>query len=298
MSRAESACLLVSCVLAAGLGYWAGARALPEPGARAVPVAAKGSYPRANATSEGATGRTPDAPASLSARYADLVRNADDGDREAARTLAEDLGRCMRLPDREGTIIMHDSIIARYPATDRPRAGNGETLRERTEKLRQDVESDRRLCAGVTRAQIRGRAQWLYKAALAGDAKSAFEYGSGSFIHDDLLGQLEQIPFWRDHAEEMLQRALSGGNADALAALAHGYDPARDPNDVELHFAADPVAAYAYYTALSLMRKDWMRAIAEEPLARLDAGLSDAERAEALAKAAAICTSLPDDCDL
>ncbi|HJT98751.1 MAG TPA: hypothetical protein VJ696_10595 [Rhodanobacteraceae bacterium] len=221
----------------------------------------------------------------LSQRFADLAHRAEDGDGEAARTLAVDLGICMRLPQYEQSILFHEAWKRQHP---NDASDEQQPVPKAMTRFRDERDRARALCAGISREQVKGRAHWLYTAALAGDAKSAFDFGSGGFLHDDLLGQLEQIPFWREHAEDMLERALAGGESDALSALARGHDPARENDADELELSNDPVAAYAYYAALARSTAG-SREMAQTALARLGPELTDAERQRALARADDIC---------
>ncbi len=202
----------------------------------------------------------------------------------------------MQLPELERRLAYQQNWVDRHMTN--LSAERQSSARQRLDKVREDLASSRTLCAGVSREQVRSRSYWLYKAALAGDSQSALNFGTGAFIHDDMLGQLEQIPFWRDHAEDALERALAGGEKGALIALARAYDPEKDDKFGELAFASNAVDAYAFYTALSLV-PGWERSVAEDAIARLDPQLTDAERNQALAKAADICVNdLPAICDL
>jgi hypothetical protein len=293
---------ITCCVLAAWLGYVAGARGDASPASASSPKTA--SSPRAEPTTAAKTPspETPGAPRKLATEFADLAQRANDGDGDAAKQLARDLGRCAHTYVLESTVRLTEAAITHRAVSPSIRIESNEgsdRARERLEHFRDELASAQALCDGVTRDQVKSRAHWLYLAGLAGDAESALTYGTGAFIYDDLLGQLEQIPPWRGRAEGMLQRALEGGEERALLSLARGHDPAREANDAgEPSFAPDPVAAYAYYTAMSLL-SGWQRNVGEDNAARLDPELTDAERAQALAMAADICLNdLPTICSL
>ncbi|MET0230257.1 MAG: hypothetical protein ABW186_04925 [Rhodanobacteraceae bacterium] len=294
MSRTRIVIVLASSALAAWFGYIAGARSIAQPPRAPVESAAQATS-RAESVATGARKLSSET-ADLAARYAALAQRAEDGDRESARTLAQDLARCMQQPELERRLAYQQNWVDRH-MTNLP-AERQASARRRLDKVREDLASARTLCAGVSREQVRSRSYWLYKAAIAGDSASALSFGTGAFIYDDMLGQLEQIPFWRDHARDALERALAGGEKGALIALARAYDPARGDKAGELAFASSAVDAYAFYTALSLV-PGWERSVAEDAIARLDPQLTEAERNEALAKAADICLNdLPAICDL
>jgi hypothetical protein len=297
--RARLVSLLVLTALAASIGYTAGSRAgLREPRASIGATAAQ-----ATARAVARSAKSPGASANLADRIPDLVAHADAGDRDAARTLAEGLGSCLQLPQLEESTLASerylDDLRKRNAARDRnERASEGENaVALRLEVARATLASRKAECSGVSREQTKSVAHWLYEAALLGDSKSALEFGLGTFISTDMLGQLEQIPFWREHSEEMLERAVAGGESSALRTLAAAHDPMRpDSSDVP-RFASDATASYAYYTVISLLPGS--HEYADAALERLEPELTGAERDDALARAAEICLDdLPTICTL
>jgi hypothetical protein len=229
------------------------------------------------------------------ARYAELARRADAGDGAATIELAQALGRCAQVDPLQRSLFLSQMISSDATRFARVYGDDTETNRERVRQFQQRL-SDRlresgSACEGITRAQQKSYARWLYKAGEAGDAASAFEFGSGRFIFDDTLGNLEEVPFWREHAEDMLQRALSGGDGHALVTLAEAYDPGSTPRWTEGPiFDADPVKAYAYYLAGSERNRALGTGV-EPRLERLESSLSDADRAAAQQLAAEICAT-------
>jgi len=231
---------------------------------------------------------------SFAARYKELSHRADDGDLEAAREIAKTLAECAGIPDNERSIASTRILID-------PDSTMGKRLASRPQALaafqkgldvdRARLQTARDKCAGITRNQIESRAHWLYKSAELGDADSALAFGRGDFLFSTLasIESLDQIPFWREHAEDMLERALQGGKIQAALALAQGHDPNRELDGSEvLALSDDPVAAYAYYSALRMSGEADVPMIAVE---RLAAQLSDPERAEAERQAAEICAT-------
>jgi len=287
MSRFELSALLVISLLAAWLGYALGERSR----SREVdaPAAAVHTAPSPNAAASvlPSTGSA--------ARYAELARRADAGDGAAAIELAQALGRCAQVDPLQRSLVQSQMMSRDATRFAQVYGGDSEENREAVRRFQQRL-SDRLhesggACEGITRAQQKSYGHWLYTAGEAGDAASAFEFGSGNFIFDDTLGNLEEVSFWRDHAEDMLQRALAGGDGHALLALAEAYDPASTPRWTEGPiFDADPVKAYAYYLAGSERNRSIGTGV-EPRLERLESSLSDADRAAAQQLAAEICAT-------
>jgi hypothetical protein len=283
MSRIESATLLVISLLAAWLGFAMGERSRSSHAQAQAIDAEKAPTPNAVTANVPAT--------SIAARYADLARRAEEGDGAAARELAQALARCAKVDWTQRSLFltqMWSDSSHRQVYRDEP---DQDAMRRLQQRLADTLRENSGACEGVTRAELKSYAHWLYKAGEAGDTASAFEFGSGGFILDDTLGQLEAIPFWRDHAQDMLQRALAQGDARALLPLAEAYDPASSPRwTTGPIFDADPVQAYAYYLAASERNHSLTSGIALR-LDRIEATLTDAERAEAQQRAAEICAS-------
>jgi hypothetical protein len=289
--------VLALSALATWIGYVAGARSdarvaptsVAPPSTIPAPVVAK----PVQASS---------AAANFAGRIPELTQRADAGDRDAARALADGLARCQQLRAVEEAAISDerflDEMRKRHAAhgTDTRSSQSDLLIAHRVEAARAQFVSTQADCAGVSRDQIRSLSHWLYEAARLGDTKSALEFGVGTFLETDMLGQLEQVPFWRDHAEEMLQRALAGGEVHALQALANAHDPMEQYAIPKL--ASDPVAAYTYYTVMSLL-PGAQNDLADYGLERLDPQMTDTDRDEALARAADICLNdLPTICSL
>jgi len=284
MSRAESSALLVISLLTASLGYAFGDRSRSREADAPVAVVQTTSSPNAVAAKVRST--------SIAARYADLARRADAGDGAAAIELAQALGRCLQVDPLQRSLFLSQllsSDAARFAATYDER--NRDAVRRFQQRLSDSLRDTGAGCEGITRAQQKSYGHWLYKAGVAGDAASAFEFGSGRFIFDDTLGNLEAVSFWREHAEDMLQRALAGGDGHALVTLADAYDPGSAPRWTEGPiFDADPVKAYAYYLAGSERNRALGTGV-EPRLERLESSLSDADRAAAQQLAAEICAT-------
>ncbi|HEX5125021.1 MAG TPA: hypothetical protein VFV97_17385 [Rhodanobacteraceae bacterium] len=282
MSRTGSLTLLVISLLAAWLGYAIGERG--HSSERAVPAVVARTAPQNAIAANGP--RT-----SIAARYADLARRADAGDGAAAIELARALGHCAEVDPLQRSLLMSQmqSNDARFAV--KYDDNNRDAVRRFQQRLSDSLRESGAGCEGITRAQQKSYGRWLYKAAEAGDAASAFEFGSGRFLFDDTLGNLEEVSFWRDHAEDMLQRALAGGDGHALFTLAEAYDPASMPRWTEGPiFDADPVKAYAYYLAGSERNRSIGTGV-EPRLERLESSLSDADRAAAQQLAAEICAT-------
>jgi hypothetical protein len=220
-----------------------------------------------------------------SAGYAELATRADAGDRDAAVALVDRLRPCARrvMLDNEAVhmeaMLDEDSPALRHFAQ-HPKALDA--LAKHAESARTASREADEACEGMTPEQVLARGHWLYRAAELGDAKSALEFGRGDFLRYEPLTHLDEVAFWRDHAESMLRRALEGGERDALALLASGYDPSREQLLEGPRFAPDPVTAYAYYSVWSLS-SDRIDVEVEGALARIDRELSDPDRARARA---------------
>ena len=177
---------------------------------------------------------------------------------------------------------------SRVRFADRPKALDA--LAKQAESAHASAREAEEACANLTPEQIRARGHWLFRAAELGDAKSALEFGRGDFLRYEPLTHLDEVAFWRDHAESTLQHAVAGGERDALGLLAAGYDPVHERWREGPRFDPDPVAAYAYYTAWSLTL-DRIDTDVEGALDRLDRELSDADRAAARERVAEICAN-------
>lgn len=237
----------------------------------------------------------PDAPV---ARYAELVRRAETDDRDAAVALATMLSPCAmrRFFDNE-TIGYEVSLDEDSPLRPRMSAKALATLATFAETSRAKVREAEATCEGLTPEQVLTRGHWLYRAGELGDAASALEFARGDFLREEQLALLEEVAFWRDHAESMLQRALEGGQRDALRLLAAAHDPSNERWIDGPRFEPDPVSAYAYYLAWSLA-SDSIDVNVEGALDRLGGQLTEAERLRARAEAADICLNdLPLVCD-
>ncbi len=171
-------------------------------------------------------------------------------------------------------------------------------VRDEIEKTRQTIANRRTRCSGITSEQMATRAHWLYRAAELGDAKSAYAFGTGEFLYADLFDELDQIPFWRDHAEQALQQSLEGGESAAVRYLAVAYDPAASFDFGGPKFAPDPEQAYVYYSVLSMTNESSFSYEVANALERLGAELDPEQIAAATQLAADICANdIPGACD-
>jgi len=297
--------MLAAACLATGLCGYAAGRWLPlHAGDGTVPrtsTAAKVTAAPERATpSPAATAQSADAE-SFAARYTHLTRSADDGDAAAARELARTLTECAALPALQRAAfslqMMLDPASAMGARLSRKPSSHAR-LEQSAAKTQELARARADKCAGVDAAQLQSRARWLYLAALGGDARSALAFGRGDFLTDAPLDQLEQVPFWREHAPDMLRRALAGGEAEAAAWLAQAYDPARPPGALQVvPLPADAVQAYAYYAVLGLGGDGETIGMAQAALERLTPQLSVAQRAEAERLVSDICAlDLPGRC--
>jgi hypothetical protein len=290
----------IASVVFAVAGYLIGAHGDAREGAGSV---ATGELPAARAPRE--TPQRSDtsmiaapAPAAPAARYAELVRRAETDDRDAAVALATMLSPCAmrRFFDNE-TVGYEISLDEDSPLRPRMSEKAIATLSTFAETSRAKVREAEATCEGLTPEQVLTRGHWLYRAGELGDAASALEFARGDFLRDDALAHLDEVAFWRDHAESMLQRALDGGQRDALALLAAAHDPSNEHWIDGPRFAPDPVSAYTYYLAWSLA-SDFIDVNVEGALDRLGDQLTEADRMRARAEAADICQNdLPLVCD-
>jgi len=280
--------IAVASIALAIVGYAIGARTQVQTRARvpAPSMIANASAPHAEATTIDA--QPPDTPL---ARYTTLERLATDGDRDAAAGLAKMLRPCALQIMYEGEAVHFEAELdeesdLRRRFGDKPKVM--ESYLQQADIARNDALAARTACDGLSPEQILARGHWLYRAGELGDAASALEFAGGDFLRYQPLTHLDEVAFWRDHAESMAQRALAGGERDAVRLLARGYDPSRDPWVEGPRFAPDPVSAYEYYLLESLTGKT-IDVQVEGPLDRIDALLTDDERASARAAAAEIC---------
>jgi hypothetical protein len=290
----------VASIVLAIVGYVIGAHAPARE--QPAPVAEAGqNVPRApSVRRDDSVSVAPGAPAGPRARYAELSRRAESGDREAAAALATMLQPCTMRRFFESEVTGYEAMLdedaaLRARLTRHPNAI--EALSRLAETSRASAREAAGACEGLTPEQVLARGHWLYRAAELGDAASALEFGRGDFLRYEPLTHLDEIAFWRDHAEAMLQQALAGGESGALAYLAAGYERPSEPGIDGPHFVPDPVKAYTYYTLLSLT-SEHADVRVEGSLDRLERQLSDADRARARAAATDICIeSLPLVCD-
>jgi hypothetical protein len=274
----------------AAIGYWIGSVGEASPVGAAATAAMDSE--RVAQRAENATPVSPGASADAAgrARYADLVQRAPS-DREAAVELAHWLADCASIVD-----VQRSTAQLRLQLD--PDARNGKPLSTTSEQHfvaaiergETSVAKRHAACRGVSSAQVATRSEWLYRAAKLGDAKSALEFGSGNFLAPDILNQLDEIAFWRDHAEEALDIALEGGEPAAARLLAFAYDPAPQVSEGAARFAPDPERAYAYYSVMSMTAGQGMGGIIGDALERLAQSLDEAQIAEATELAASICT--------
>ena len=292
MTTRERSLLFVACVAMAAMGYIVAERRVLHGRDDATAVV---SYPD---TREMVAPRSPAtstheqaAPAAGSeSRYAELARRAEAGERDAATELANLLTRCAGVNANQREVISLTMMLdpeTRHFGNSSKDFGSS-ALRARLDEAQARLDANRTACAGTTKQQVETRAHWLYRAGELGDAQAALEFGEGTFLYPDMFDQLDQIPFWRDHAQEMLESAMRGGKHDAVLILARAYDP--DPT-FRADFPpirTDPVSAYAYYYLLSSLA-DIVSIDTEGALARLGGDLSDAERQQATELAARLC---------
>lgn len=230
---------------------------------------------------------------SFAARYADLARRAEQGEAAAAREMAQTITECATLPALQSAVasfqIMLDPAsrtatrLANKPASlariETSAAKAEESARARSEK-----------CAGIGPVQLQSRAHWLYLAGRSGDAHSALAFGRGDFMIGNSLDPLEQVPFWREHAEEMLRSALAGGEVEAAASLAQAYDPEGERGALQVvPLEGNALQAYAYYAVLGLAGDGEYAEAAQAALERLAPQLSVAQRVEAERLVSDIC---------
>jgi hypothetical protein len=225
------------------------------------------------------------------ARYATLERLAGDGDRDAAAELAKMLRPCALRATYESETVHLEAMLDENSDLRRRYAQKPkiiESFAKQADIARADARAAGVACAGLTPEQILARGHRLYRAGELGDAASALEFARGNFLRYAPLTHLDEVAFWRDHTESMLQRALEGGERDSARLLAQGYDPARNGWIEGPRFAPDPVSAYAYYLLASLTA-DSIDIVVEGRLDRLDRELNDDERERARAEATEIC---------
>lgn len=175
--------------------------------------------------------------------YAELAPRARDGDATAAKRLAEDLARCSQT-------ARNDAIVGRYPDPEHPERGIGSELRAMPARTSES-------CAEITREQSLEAADWMHRAALAGDAEAMLCVALNPVdFRADLL-----TPEWRSHAQSwreeapgMAERALLAGLPEAASLLAgmYGGAPAAGQIDMWRGIEGDqPDRAY-FYTRIYL----------------------------------------------
>lgn len=172
----------------------------------------------------------PDAGAPLAQSYGALATRAESGDRDAAERLVTEFDACRHLPRLErDSIEIELRIRSDRRALDGPfAAAIAQSLagfEARAVSLADEIETRRQLCAGIDEGRLSELGHWLYRAAELGDAKAALRYGDGSWISTgpgDAIDDMA-IEFWRTHALEMMQRALTGGELSAATEMALSF---------------------------------------------------------------------------
>jgi hypothetical protein len=239
-----------------------------------------------------------DAGASTRDRYADLVRRgATDG--AAAAELAQWLQTCAERSFEERSLSQLRARLDPDVRNGRPISADAQRVfAQQIARSEAEAAARQNACDGITPDKMATRGEWLYRAAKLGDVDSALAFGSGRFLYADLMNQLDEIAFWRDHAEEALTIALEGGTPWAARELAMAYDPAPMMTEGGPRFAPDAERAYSYYAVLLLCHDEGSGTMYEESLERLAAQLDEEQIAAANALAATICANdLPGQCD-
>ena len=302
--RSKTITIAIASAAMALLGYGAGRldRSMPttngttrpgsEPDARAPPTLAAPLEAPSTTTSPH------DAATAVRKRYADLVQRGAT-DRAAAAELARWLQDCAGRFGEERSLSQLRERLDPDIREGRPISAEAQRVFDlQIARSEAEVATRRNACKGITADAMPTRGAWLYRAAKLGDTESAFAFGSGRFLYADLLNELDEIAFWRDHAEESLTMALEGGELAAARELAIAYDDAPSIMDGGPRFAPDAERAYAYYTVLLLAGDDGWGTAIEDSLDRLASELDGDQIAAADDLASDICaTDLAGACD-
>jgi hypothetical protein len=86
--------------------------------------------------------------------------------------------------------------------------------------------SARRACEGIGTDRLGAYGHWLYRSAQLGDAKAALRFGEGGWLAPNdytIIDDEAEVDFWRQHALEMMQRALAEGELRASLELAVSF---------------------------------------------------------------------------
>lgn len=180
-------------------------------------------------------------PVSLVTEYAPLEKLAAAGDGTAARQLAADFRRCERVTS--GLAAMREPLLAgqqRVPGFDEARAA-----------LEKDEAG---LCAGYDKTWRDGRVyQVLWQAADAGDEDAAACYVATEYEFQRGKYEETDVPVYRDHVRQLLQRSIRKGQWRVVAAAFHAMTTTWVDNaPLSATIAGTPMQAYQLQRLLFL----------------------------------------------
>ncbi|WP_257389438.1 hypothetical protein [Tahibacter caeni] len=220
--------------------------------------------------------------------YETLAGRAAAGDAAAARRLADDLYECST---RERQLDMAERLLDRGsrrprrepppgvpPLSDADMADRQLQAAERF--VANAVEAEKR-CNGVDTARMAETAEWIRKAAIAGDAEAKLCYAiaPNEWNRDVLSPQwVDWTERWNGEATGFVREAFEAGLPEAAAVLSNMYTAwqPRDARPWSGRLGDDPYWAYAYglvaqQTLSPALGTRWSE-ILRSQAARLDAG--------------------------
>jgi hypothetical protein len=190
----------------------------------------------------------------LGANFDVLRRRADAGDVRAACRIGVELSLCNASGGGSGTAAGAPATpVQQTPLASAAGAGGVPAQTAVPDQHFADY------CEGVEPAQQGLAADYLRKAALAGNRDAMLRYAQGAFFGgaQDVPGHNRYLqdpgfPDWYGDAVPMVQRALRAGDPMAAQLLADAY--ADDHGLLDALIPDDPVQAFSYQLLLSYLR--------------------------------------------
>lgn len=215
----------------------------------------------------------------LRAAVATLLPLANAGRADAMRDLALRLIACSGQKDEDDAALRKDRLRRFYwdhghePSTDAEIAQVASLINADSRK-RDD-------CAGVDAGLISQRAEWLEKAARAGDSEALLDYSGWALTgmgREDILKDPAEVERRRTLAGNFLNEALARGDCDALWRLAQAYSG--ETGRMDWLYPPDLNQAYAYAVANLqwVERQGGSTEVAQARVDRFGAELSSAQQ--------------------
>ena len=222
--------------------------------------------------------------------YDNLAARARAGDAAASCRLGQDLDRCAIYP----TLRWQLQEEAELREAQRKRGVSEKQLDQDMQigaARRLAVEKIQALCAGLSEARVAEGFDWLLLAADQGSVAAASRFATRvPFDPAHTFEHLDRLMVYRDHAAELAQRALAGGDLAIVGPLAEAYNTPPDQPYRELLaqlVPPDPVEGYALLRLQAMLGAPGTER-RQYQLDQLAGRLTPAQRAAAEARATSL----------